>query len=319
MKRIRFSGEYALAVIRLLRLPNLLIILLTQFFIRYCILGPLLYGGDRSLLLGIFGFVLMAGATVLIAAGGNIINDYHDVPADQVNRPGKNPFEKTVGLKTGMILYAAVTGAGILAGACLAFLLKSMLLGLVFPCIAILLWFYSTRYKQMLLTGNLVVSFLSALVLLIVWYTEFLHLRLFPDRFADLLPQLKVINTYVAGYALFAFLVTLIREIIKDLEDEEGDRHVGCRTLPILAGRKVTVWVVTGLAGLTALILAYAMVVLWIGGNALIFWYFAATVQAPLIYLAVKLFSAAHTAEYHFLSNLCKIIMVAGILSMQLI
>jgi 4-hydroxybenzoate polyprenyltransferase len=230
-----------------------------------------------------------------------------------------NPFEKTIKARTGMVIYWAVNGTGILAGAFIAFRFRSILLGLVFPCIAILLWIYSSKYKQMLLVGNLVVAFLSSLVLLIVWYFEFLHLRLSPDTFAEVVPDMKLINWYFTAYSLFAFLVTFIREVIKDLEDVEGDRHVGCMTLPVVSGIKTSVRITAALIIITFLILSYAMVIFLNRDEILVFWYLAAAVQVPLLYLLVKLFLARTKSEFHFLSNLCKIIMVAGLLSIQLI
>jgi 4-hydroxybenzoate polyprenyltransferase len=313
------NRETILALARMARLPNLFIIILTQVLLRYAVFQRFLYEGNGDLLSPAPDFFLLVLATVLVALAGYIINDYQDVPADQLNKPGKNPFEKAIRPRTGLVAYWTLNGLAMLIAVFLGIRARSLLFGLIFPFTAILLWLYSMRYKQMLLVGNLVVAGLSALVIFMVWYSEFLYLRLNPDLFAGVLPDMKLTNLYFTGYALFAFLVSLIREIIKDMEDREGDRHVGCRTLPLVLGMTFSRNLITAVIVITVLVLGFTMSVLYNRDQNWAFWYLLAAVQAPLIFLMVKLFFAKRTDEFHFLSNLCKIIIVAGIISMQLL
>jgi 4-hydroxybenzoate polyprenyltransferase len=152
-----------------------------------------------------------------------------------------------------------------------------------------------------------------------VWLFEFFWLRLDALQFAAVLPDLGWVTTVFTGYAAFAFLTSMVREIIKDMEDAEGDETAGCRTLPLVAGMKKTKLAVAAILIATILILAYAQVVLYLLDLQMAFWYFMITVQAGALYLLVKLFQAKNKQDYHFLSNLCKLIMVAGILSMQIV
>jgi 4-hydroxybenzoate polyprenyltransferase len=171
----------------------------------------------------------------------------------------------------------------------------------------------------MLAWGNLTVSVLTALVIFMVWYFEFLHLRLRPFDFSNVVPELKGTNRYFLVFGLFAFLFSLFREIIKDMEDIPGDKEYGCRTFPIVMGIKRSKSLVTILITMTIVFLAFAQWTFITSGRMVVFWYFLIVVQLPLIYLIFKLYTAKTREDYHFLSNLCKIIMFAGVLSIQLI
>jgi 4-hydroxybenzoate polyprenyltransferase len=108
----------------------------------------------------------------------------------------------------------------------------------------------------------------------------------------------------------------MVREIVKDLEDAEGDKTAGCETLPIVIGAKRTIYIAGGLMVFTIIMLAFAQFILFQLNLTSLFWYFLFTVQAGAILFLVRLFSAREKRDYRFLSLLCKLIMVAGILSM---
>jgi len=306
-------------ILKLIRLPNLLIIILTQLLLRYGILRAFLYNDQAGMMPGIIDFSILVAVTVLIAAGGYLINDYFDEDIDRINKPGDNKVGTEISRRTLMVIYSVLNTVSILAGFYLAFRIKSLNFGLIFPLVAILLWLYSSRYKRMLVRGNLVVAFLSALVVFIVWYFEFLHLRLHPSDFSRVLPELKETNLYFFGYGLFAFLVTLFREIIKDMEDVPGDQAYHRRTVPVVFGMNRARIVVTILVAVTVLFLANAQWTFHNRGMMLVFWYFTGIIQLPLLFLVYKLYRAGSREDYHYLSNLCKLIMFAGVLSMQLI
>ena len=307
------------AISELIRMPNLLIIILTQFLLRYGILQAFLFKDQVARMSGILDFSILVGITVLIAAGGYLINDYFDDGIDSFNKPGQNRVGKEINRKPVIIAYIVVNAIAILAGFYLAYKVRSMNLGLIFPFISILLWFYSSRYKRMLFWGNFVVAILSSLVIFMVWYFEFLHLRLTPADFSKVIPDLKETNLYFFAYGLFAFLVSFFREIIKDLEDLPGDKEYDCRTLPVVLGIRRSKSIVTVLIAFTVVLLAIAQWTFYNRGMMLAFWYFTGIIQLPLLFLVYKLYRAGNREEYHYLSNLCKLIMFAGVLSMQLI
>lgn len=308
-----------LAVLRLIRWQNLAIIILLQFLLRYGILNAFLFPSHPRMLSGLFDFSLLVAATVLLAIGGYLINDYLDTRIDSVNKPDSNPVGTAIKGRSIILAYIIVNGIAILMGFYLAIRLRSLNFGLIFPFVSVLLWLYSARYKRTLVWGNLVVSILSALVIFMVWYFEFLHLRLTPADFSQAVPEMKESNRYFIAYGLFAFLVSFFREIIKDMEDIAGDREYGCRTLPIVIGIKKAIYLVTFLVSLTILILGFGQWTFVNRGWMLVFWYFLIVVQLPMVYLLYKLYIAKKREDYHYLSNLCKLIMVAGILSIQLI
>jgi 4-hydroxybenzoate polyprenyltransferase len=306
-------------ILRLIRWQNLAIIILTQFLLRFGILNAFLFPDHPGMLSGLFDFSLLVAATVLLTIGGYLINDYFDIRMDSVNKPEGNPVGTAIKGRSVIMAHIMVNGLAILMGFYLAIRLRSVNFGLIFPFVSVLLWLYSARYKHTLVWGNLVVSILSALVIFMVWYFEFLHLRLTPSDFSQVVPEMTETNRYFIAYGLFAFLVSFFREIIKDMEDIAGDKEYGCRTLPIVIGIKRSNYIVTFLVSLTILLLAFGQWTFFNRGWMLVFWYFLMIIQLPMIYLLYKLYRAEKREEYHFLSNLCKLIMFAGILSIQLI
>ncbi|MCX6286842.1 MAG: geranylgeranylglycerol-phosphate geranylgeranyltransferase [Bacteroidetes bacterium] len=306
-------------IIRFIRLPNLLIIVLTQFLLRYCLFAPFLYNGDTEVMTSLVDFSLLCLATILITSGGYVINDYFDVRIDEINKPSHLIVGKIIPGRTAIKWHILLTGLGSLIGFYLAYRVRLLSFGLIFPAVGLLLWFYSAKYKRMLFWGNFIVAMLSALVVLIVYLFEFFWLRLHPDFFADLVPDLLWVGKLFLAYALFAFLVTFYREVIKDMEDVKGDARVGCRTIPIVFGINSSKWIVTGLIVLTMFLLGSGLFVLYRLALMTVFWYLLPTVLLPMIYLIYRVFNSNTQEEYHIMSNICKIIMVAGVLSMQLI
>jgi len=307
------------SILKIIRWQNLAIIVLMQFLLRYGILTAFMFHKQTWMMSGLFDFSLMVLATLLLAIGGYLINDYFDTRIDAVNKPEENPVGTDIRGRSVILGHFAVNAVAILIGFYLAFRVRSLNFGLIFPFISVMLWLYSARYKRLLVWGNLVVAILSGLVVFIVWYFEFLHLRLNPSNFTQVFPEMGEANRYFIAYGLFAFLVSFFREIIKDLEDIEGDEKYGCRTIPIVMGIKRSKILVAFFVVLTILMLAFGQWTFLNRGWTLVFSYFLLVVQLPLIYLIYKLFSSEKREDYHFLSNLCKLIMFAGILSIQLI
>ena len=315
----KINIENLKAVVQLIRLPNVLIIILTQLLLRYCIIMPILYAGNYSSITPMTDFLILVIVTVLIAIGGYVINDYFDVKIDSINRPDKLVVNKLISPRGAIKLHIMLNMIAIFLGFYLAWRVRAFSFGLIFPFLSGLLWIYSAKYKRMLFWGNFIVSSLSAFVILIVWLFEFFWLRTNAELFVDVIPVISGVTSIFLGYALFAFLVSMVREIIKDMEDTEGDTTCGCKTLPLVVGLSYARYIVAAVIITTILLLGYAQLILYRLNLTMVFWYFFITVQSGAIYLLTKLFHARDKQDFHFLSNLCKLIMVAGILSLEVI
>ena len=313
------NKEMVFGMLRLIRLPNLLIIILTQALIRYSIILPLLYGAKSEMSPPLVDFIVLMILTLLLAASGYIINDYFDVKIDRINRPDKMVIPQVITPGKAIGVHLIITGIAVFLGFYLAWRIKSVTFGLLFPFIAGLLWVYSAKYKRVLFWGNFIVALLSAFVTIVVWLFEFFWLGSQPEIFATKIPQLGIVSRIILAYALFAFLVTLIREIVKDMEDYEGDKKYECKTIPVVRGIRFSRYLVLALTLLTMLLLAWGQVILYRLELLMAFWYFAAAVQIPAFYLLIRTFKAVEKQDFHDLSSLCKLLMVAGILSMQIL
>ena len=272
-------------LMRITRFWNLLIIGLTQYFAVAFLFDPALLIDWHLLVLAI--------STVSIAAAGYIINDYYDVKIDLINKPERVVIGKRVTRRYAILLHTLLSFNGVALG-----FLLNWKLGVVNFLSAFLLWWYSNSLKRQPLIGNLAVALLTGLAVFIVTL-------LYPD-----FPK-----TEAAIYSLFAFYVTLVREIIKDMEDLKGDNTFGCRTLPIIWGVRKTKNLIYLL---TALFLLNLMVVhLWV--EPLPIYYFMVFLLVPVVVLVVRLHRADTKKDFFQLSLLCKVIMLLGILSMAFV
>ncbi|QIL76950.1 geranylgeranylglycerol-phosphate geranylgeranyltransferase [Hymenobacter sp. HDW8] len=274
-------------VMRLVRLPNLLLMGLCLLLVRACLLQA-----SQQLLSASFGLLILA--SLCVAAAGYIINDYYDVKIDSINRPTRLVVGRVINRRHAMMAHLILTGMGVLVAGVL-----SPLLGLVHVGAALLLWGYSARFKRLPLVGNVSIATLTgALVLL-------------PEL------QLRTGQSAVWVYALAAFLLTVVREVIKDVEDMRGDAAHKCLTLPIVWGVARTKWV-AGFFLLNLLVLvgaASGQALFMTSDRGLGLW-LAMAVLMPLLGLAWRLLRADRRLHFTTLSAWCKWIMLAGVLSM---
>lgn len=312
-------STYLKSVVQLIRLPNVLIIVFTMLMLRYCIIAPFIYSEDPAAISTMADFLVLVLTTILMAVGGYVINDYFDVKIDSINRPDKQVVNRIISARGAIKLHILLNGVAILLGFYLAYRIRAISFGLIFPFISGLLWIYSAKYKRMLLWGNFIVASMTAIVILIVWLFEFFWLRMNGGLFISVIGDIRWVTKMFLGYAMFAFLLSMVREIIKDMEDAEGDASYGCKTLPLVAGMQKTRYIVAALVIITMAILGYAQLVLFRLNLLMVFWYFIVAVQVPTAYLLIKLLGARDKEDYHFLSVLCKLIMVSGILSMEVL
>lgn len=308
--------------LKLIRFPNLLILAFTQYVIRWCMLWPYLaktrFELDYSVInfqVKEYDFFLLVLSTVMIAAAGYIINDYFDIRIDEVNRPATNVVGKTIKRRVAMIAHMSLNILGVLIGLWISWKYDMFRAGsFIYLAAPTLLWFYSTSLKRQFLIGNIVIAMLSALIPLLGVIFELMALsRAFPTLVQQHVLQLQLPLTFALGYTLFAFLVSLIREIVKDLEDYEGDLEYGCKTMPIVLGINRSKWVVFCLTGGLFSAIAYMIYVWWQLEAWNFFLYTLFIVEAPVVYLAWRNYKARGKKDWHFMSGLLKFIMVAGI------
>ncbi len=294
--------------LNLIRYQNLIIIALVQVFIRFGLFIPL--GADSTL--SNFEFALLVLATICIAAAGNIINDIYDVEIDAINKPQKVIIGKTISEKTATFLFIIFNVMGVGLGYYLSNQVeKPEFLGF-FIVISALLYLYASFLKSIVLLGNIIISLLVASSLLMV--------GLF-----DLFPTITFINQdyqsfvfkIVLNYAFFAFYINLMREIIKDIEDVDGDKNGEMNTLPIALGRKRTSYIVFGMGILALFGMIYHSYENWYNSTIAIL-YFLLLIIAPLGYFCIKIWDAKTKRDFAFLSKLVKIIMFLGICSILL-
>lgn len=305
------------AFFRLIRWPNLVFIALTQCLFYYFIIIPSLplayYEQLHKLTPQLF--VLLVVASVLIAAAGYIINDYFDINIDQVNKPDKMIVQKIINRRWAIILHLVLTFTGLALSTWVA-LKTSLIIILANIICALLLWVYSTTFKKKLLSGNIIISALTAWTVLVLYFATNTSLSLTPGVTDNgVLGGMHTIYKFAALYAGFAFIISLIREVVKDIEDMEGDARYNCKTIPIVWGIPaakvfVAVWLVV-LIGALVVVQFYVLQIGW-WLSAL---YVLLLVIAPLVWILKKFYLAQTPAQYHRVSNMVKLVMLTGICS----
>lgn len=261
--------------------------------------------------------LLLMCAAMLIGAGGYVINDYFDVKIDRINRPDEVVVTRSVSKPAAMRLSIALSGTGIACGIAAAVLLRSLTLGILFVIIPGLLWFYSSSYKRLFLIGNLIIALLAGLTPLIVAMANVAQLELL---YASILPYMSLphdLYCWLGGFGLFAFLLTWIREIVKDLQDQMGDRELECHSMPIVWGEKWTKVFVTGLIVLTIAIIGhlwYHVLPFPISWSSLSTRYIVFGIVIPLICALCLLWAAKIPSDYKSCQQILKLAMVFGTL-----
>jgi 4-hydroxybenzoate polyprenyltransferase len=301
-----------LRLLRMLRWPNLIMMAAALFLVRYCIFLPIYNTIDLPLQTSFPGFLLLVAATVLIGAGGYVVNDILDTGLDDLNKPGKNIVGREISEKNAWTVYYSLTIAGVACGTLLSYLAGKTELGILFLVIATSLYYYSLKYKYLAVWGNLTVALLTAVSIFIVWLFEFFFLKKSPDSFILVSTNFGYLNRFVFGYSFFGFFTTFIREVIKDSQDREGDARFGCRTIPILLGEKRTRMLVSILLVLLIVLLLMAQVYLLAAFRQLAL--FLALADILAVYSLIILFR--ENTDFSRLSLLMKAIMAAGLLWM---
>ena len=299
--------------LKVIRYQNLLYIAFIQLVMQKVVIAPILqtFGFqtsiDNSLLF------LLISSTVLIAAGGYVLNDYFDIKIDAINRPEKQLVGIKIQRHNAMLMHQIMSGLGISCGLILAFFTRSFTFGFIYIVIPGLLWFYSASYKRQFIVGNIVISFITSITVLIVGICQ---LSILENEYGKLIYETAIprqIYGWIGGFSLFAFLCTWIREIIKDIEDEKGDRELECHTMPVVWGISRTKWFLYGLIIVTicGLVIANSIFIHFEGTLTLRYIIFGLAI--PFIVLTYLLYMAKERIDYNQASTLLKIIMLIGV------
>lgn len=314
MKRL---AEIIKPYLQLLRVGNLTFVAILLYVMEKWVATPLLQLEQFCELMPWWVLTLLIVSVVGIAAGGYVINDYFDVKIDRINRPDNLVVTRIISRDAAMNLFYGLTAVGVIAGTVVAWWAHSWTLLFTYIVIPGLLWFYSASYKRMFLVGNLVVAFASAIVPLLVAIAnaDYLH-HLYQNALAYS-PIVGELYVWTGGFAAFAFLLTWVREIVKDIEDIEGDREMECRTLPIVWGDKVAKIIATILLVAIATLIVYILFAVlpfsheW---KSLPTRYVVFGLIVPILCSIVLLWAANNRTEYHRVQTIIKFAMFMGML-----
>lgn len=293
----------------LIRWKNLVLIALMQFYTEYFLLSN--FGFETALSNSLLYLLIIS--TFLITASGYIINDIIDVKGDVINKPNKVIISKYISVASALKLYRIGTFLGIIIGSYIAFKIEKPFYSFYFVGISALLYFYSIYLKGKMLIGNFVVSILLAFSMIVILIFDF------PLNLNSLQSDLYLkIQSVIIMYSAFAFLLNFIREIIKDIEDIDGDYSQKHSTLPILIGMKRTRNIAIGISLFTIFLLLVVTINL-VDILTISFSYIIVFIIIPLTYFAYNLWTAETIKNYNHLSKVLKIIILLGIISIPLI
>lgn len=290
--------------LKLVRIGNVLFIGGIPILLHYGFVQPMMEDtGLSTIELGLLFLSL-----VCIGAAGNIINDVFDQETDQINKPEKRSVGKTISEKSAFWLFGLLSFTGFLLFCSVAFLNDQMEYVIIYPFNLVLLWLYAMELKGRIIVGNIIIAFLAGTNVFIVALFDLLPIEVGRTLMFD-----TTWNTLLAMSA-FAFLTTLIREIVKDLEDIKGDLVSGYKTLAnSLASRTVK-----GIILLLILLEVFALLrissLFYPNHFGIIIWTIAILIL-PILLISLALIKASTPKQYHRISSWLKLYMLIGLFS----
>ncbi len=292
--------------LKLFRVQNLIMIAVMQYIIRYGFLKL----QNVGLALNDWMFALLVLATVLIAAAGYVINDVYDVETDHINKPGKNQIGKIISEEMGFNIFIGLNIVALIIGFYLSNkVMKTSFLG-IFIISSMLLYLYATSWKKIAVVGNLIIALLTAFSVLIIGMFDII-----PAIYSENEILMKTLLSILFDYAMFAFLVNFLREIVKDIEDINGDYNQGMNTLPILIGTERTAKI-SAIVGLIIVCILFWYINKNLMDNGLYFAtvYGLIALIAPLVFFSIKIWNAKSQKEFRLMSKILKLVIFLGIL-----
>lgn len=312
-----------MAYIKLLRLPILVIIALTQLILHYFVTAHIV-GMDYEM--PTLELALIILSTVLIAAGGFVINDYYDMRIDEINHPLTRLVGNVIGRQDTMTLYIVLCVAGIISSAALGVITHSLDFCFILVTVIGLLWFYSSSYKRTLIVGNLIVSFATAMIPFILalfegraimrWWMEKLTVNgilVTDENLSEATPTINYNYEIIGYFALFVFAWVFVHEIVRSLYEENGEREMECHTIPIVFGQtnaKYTIYML-------AMVINTFCIVSIINNleelQLITVSFYVCSVLAFSVGLCVLVKNAEHQKDYKVCMMVAKLIICSGI------
>ncbi len=306
--------------LKLIRWKSIIAIAATMFAMKYAIIIPVYnyYGISPGLSSTGFFFLLMT--SMLIMAGGNIINDYFDRKTDLINRPNKVLVGFKVTRRQAIFMHTTFTFLGVVCGFITAIIAGKIIIGLYFLFISFLIWAYSSNLKKHALAANFTIAFLTALIPLSVAITEYFALESSLSEWSlENARAIKLVFQTIIGFSVFSFLFNLIRELIKDCYDFRGDFKTGIKSVPILIGRKRTNYLISFLSLISLILLVFV----WEGylaklsffeNNMISQIYIYIFIVLPIFYLSIRSLFGTKLKKYKHINNFTKIIIISGLI-----
>lgn len=291
----------------LIRYKNLLMVLLTMILTKYALINSFISEPSLTSI----DFIILSLSILLITAGGYIINDLYDIKADTINKPLKVYISKSISKKNAWIIYFLSSTLGVTLGIYLSIIKNIDFLSFYFIGTTLLLFLYSLLLKKLVFIGNLCISLLVALPIYLLYKFDSNNITI-----SNIL-QYFLLSIVIFYYMFFAFLTTMIREIIKDIEDINGDYIVKLKTLPILIGktraRNISIFL-----SLVLLLFLFLVSSNYFISNKYFLGIIMLMLSTVVVYFIFKSWIATTKKQFQYLSNLMKLIMFIGILSMAL-
>ncbi|MBC7439860.1 MAG: geranylgeranylglycerol-phosphate geranylgeranyltransferase [Flavobacterium sp.] len=295
-----------ISILKLIRYKNLLMIAFLQLILRFGFLKL----QNIPLALNDWQYLLLVFSTLTIAAAGYLINNILDLETDHFNKPADVIVGKSISETMAYNLYVILNVFGVGSGFYLSNVIEKPSFATIFVVIALTLYLYASNLKQSLLIGNFVIAILTALSVVIVGIFD-----LYPTINDTNQPLLATIFEIILDYAIFAFAINFLREIVKDLEDFEGDFNTGMNTLPIVLEKKRTSQIVFGLSIFPIIMLLYYTNKYYFENQLFYATVYSLTfIIAPQIYFSIRTWNAKTKEDFHHLSNVLKLILFFGIL-----
>lgn len=291
------------AILKLIRFKNLFLILYVQILLKFFLFSSY----NISTNLTIIQFVILIISILLIASAGYVINDLVDLKTDLINKPQKVVVTKFISIEKAKKIYFWCNSLGVILGIGLSLNIEKPTYSFIFIGSSLLLYYYSKKFKSKPLIGNLIVSFLTMLNILILYAFDISK----PIK----INTQEVVISVIIIVSFFSFFFNLTREIVKDIEDINGDYNLNMKTLPIVIGEKRA----KNFAVLTSIIplgILLFLIINYASHYKFTVLYLLFFVLSPLLFIISKLLFAKSKRDYKKISNLLKIIMFLGINSL---
>ena len=290
--------------LKLIRFQNLVVMVLIQYLIRFTLIIP---SYSKENVLSEFYFALLLFSILLIVAAGYTINDYFDIKVDSENKDEHVIVGRSIKRRIALVIHFILTSVGLILGFYITYKINQLVISIILIVCAYILWIYNLKLKRIFFLANLLVAGLSAIFVTSIAIIEIL-LNYNHKASIDNITTLSVIAT-------FAFILSLMHEIIKDLRTMEGDKKYKIRTLPTVWGLLKTKEFLKWLSIITAFIITVIAITKFKTNLTALSYAFIFLI-GPLFILNIWVYKAQDRIDYERISKLNKFIVFTGIMSL---